>query len=103
MKTHWKRKALAKYKSITLWYKKKMGVSAATKFMQGIDDVVILLAQNPNMGKEEPELKACKKPYRSFVEHRNHKIIYYVEKDTIYIADIWPNSQNPADINKRLR
>ena len=30
MKTHWKRKALAKYKSITLWYKKKMGFSAAS-------------------------------------------------------------------------
>ncbi|WP_298548435.1 type II toxin-antitoxin system RelE/ParE family toxin [uncultured Parabacteroides sp.] len=103
MKTHWKRKALAKYKSITLWYKKKMGFSAASKFVQGINDVVALLEQNPYMGKEEPELKAYKKNYRSFVEHRNHKIIYYVEKDTIYIADIWPNSQNPEDIDKRLK
>ena len=103
MKTHWKRKALAKYKSTTLWYKKKMGFSAASKFVQGINDVVALLEQNPYMGKEEPELKANKKNYRSFVEHRNHKIIYYVEKDTIYIADIWPNSQNPEDIDKRLK
>lgn len=27
MKIYWKRQALAKYKSITLWYKKKMGYS----------------------------------------------------------------------------
>lgn len=80
-----------------------MGHRAADKFSYGILSTVDLLALNPNMGKEEPELIACKKPYRSFVEHRNHKIIYYIEKDTIYIADIWPNSQNPADINKRLR
>ena len=80
-----------------------MGFSAASKFVQGINDVVALLEQNPYMGKEEPELKANKKNYRSFVEHRNHKIIYYVEKDTIYIADIWPNSQNPEDIDKRLK
>ena len=43
------------------------------------------------------------KNYRSFVEHRNHKIIYYVEKNTVYIADIWPNSQNPENMNERLR
>ena len=103
MKTHWKRKALAKYKSITLWYKKKMGFSAASKFVQGINDVVALLEQNPYMGKEEPELKAYKKNYRSFVEHRNHKIIYYVEKDTIYIADIWPNRPTPEDLAPRLK
>ena len=80
MKTYWKRKALAKYKSITLWYKKKMGLSAANKFVQGINDVVVLLEQNPHWGKEEPELKAYKRNYRSFVEHRNHKIIYYIKK-----------------------
>ena len=50
MKTYWKRKALAKYKSITLWYKKKMGLSAANKFVQGINDVVVLLEQNPHLG-----------------------------------------------------
>ena len=80
-----------------------MGTSAAGKFMQGINDVVAVLEQNPYMGKEEPELKAYKKNYRSFVEHRNHKIIYYVEKDTVYITDIWPNSQNPENMNERLK
>ena len=80
-----------------------MGLSAANKFVQGINDVVVLLEQNPHLGKEEPELKAYKRNYRSFVEHRNHKIIYYIEKDTINIADIWPNSQNPKDIDKRLK
>ena len=54
-----------------------MGLSAANKFVQGINDVVVLLEQNPHLGKEEPELKAYKRNYRSFVEHRNHKIIYY--------------------------
>ena len=80
-----------------------MGLSAANKFVQGINDVVVLLEQNPHLGKEEPELKAYKRNYRSFVEHRNHKIIYYIEKDTINIADIGPNSQNPKDIDKRLK
>ena len=103
MKSHWKRKALARYKSITLWYKKNMGLSAAAKFVEGINNVVTLLELNPNMGKEEPEIMTFRKSYRSFVEHKNHKIIYYIEKEILYIADIWPNSQNPEDINKKLK
>jgi len=27
--------------------------------------------------------------FRAFVEHKNHKIIYYIENNTVYIADIW--------------
>lgn len=80
-----------------------MGNKAADKFSFGIIDTVDLLASNPNMGKLEPSRTGCKKEYRSFVEHKNHKIIYYVDKGTIYIADIWPNSQNPDDLNKRLK
>ena len=49
------------------------------------------------------KIKTCKRNYRSFVEHKNHKIIYYVEKKTICIANIWSNSQNPEDFNEQLR
>ena len=80
-----------------------MGLSAATKFVEGINNVVTLLELNPYMGKEEPEIKTSRKPYRSFVEHKNHKIIYYIEKNTLYIADIWPNSQNPEEISNGLK
>lgn len=103
MKAQWKRKALARYKSITLWYRKNMGLSAAAKFVEGINNVVTLLELNPNMGKEETEIKTHRKSYRSFVEHRNHKIIYYIEKDTIYIADIWANSQNSEALSNQLK
>lgn len=100
---HWKAKALARYKKIALWYQKKMGNLAAEKFINGINDAVNLLSSNPYMGILEPELQTSKRTYRSFVEHKNHKIVYYIEKKTIYIADIWLNSQNPNDISKRLR
>ncbi len=51
----------------------------------------------------ELNTETCKRNYRSFVEHKNHKIIYYVEKKTICIANIWSNSQNPEDFNEQLR
>lgn len=99
----WKRAARKNARSIYAWYKKEMGLRAADKFMNGILDTVNLLALNPNMGFAEPETETCKRNYRSFVEHKNHKILYYVEKNCIHIADIWPNSQNPVDISKRLK
>lgn len=80
-----------------------MGNNAADKFSFGIIETVKLLATNPYMGKAEPAREGCKKDYRSFVEHKNHKIIYYVEKGTIYIVDIWPNSQNPDNLTNRLK
>ena len=81
----------------------ELGSRAADKFINGILETVDLLALNPNMGSYEPETETCKRNYRSFVEHKNHKIIYYVEKKTIYIVSIWPNSQNPESFIKQLK
>lgn len=80
-----------------------MGNLAANKFITGINDAVSLLISNPYMGKIDPEIDTNRRTYRSFVEHKNHKIIYYIEKRTIHIVDIWPNSQNPNDISKRFK
>lgn len=82
----WKRTARKQARTIYAWYKKEMGLRAADKFINGILETVDLLALNPNMGSYEPETETCKRNYRSFVEHRNHKILYYVEKKTIYIG-----------------
>lgn len=103
LKINWKSLAKNRIKRIDKWYRKNMGNRSADKFSFGIIETVELLASNPYMGKPEPSRAGCKKDYRSFVEHKNHKIIYYVEKGIIHIADIWPNSQNPEDLNKRLK
>lgn len=80
-----------------------MGNFAAEKFINGINDAVGLLSSNPYMGPVDEVLSTSKRTYHSFVEHKNHKIIYYIKKDTVYIADIWPNNQNPLNISKRLK
>ena len=99
----WKRTARKQARTIYAWYKKEMGLRAADKFINGILETVDLLALNPNMGSYEPETETCKRNYRSFVEHRNHKSLYYVEKKTNDIVSIWPNSQNPESFIKQLK
>lgn len=98
----WKRTARKQARVTYAWYKKEMGVRAADKFINGILDTIDLLAQYPNMGFEM-ETETCKRIYRSFVQHKNHKIIYYVEKNAIYIAGIWFNSQNTDDFIQQLK
>ena len=100
LKIKWKTLAKNRIRQIDKWYRKNMGNKAADKFSFGIIETVDLLATNPFIGKAEPPRAKSKKNYRSFVEHKNHKIVYYVEKDTIYISDIWPNSQNPDNFIK---
>lgn len=100
----WKRPARKNARVTYAWYKKEMGIRAADKFINSILDTVNLLALNPNMGQPiELNTETCKRNYRSFVEHKNHKIIYYVEKKTICIANIWSNSQNPEDFNEQTK
>lgn len=95
--------SLSKIQKNSPGYQKKMGNSAAEKFISGINDAVGLLSSNPYMGPVDQELSTSRRTVHSFVEHKNHKIIYYIKNDTIHILDIWPNSQNPADISKRLK
>ena len=36
-----------------------------------------------------------KREYRSVVVHRNCKLVYYAEGDTLYIADVWDTRREP--------
>ena len=59
-----------------------------------------LLAANPGMGRKEPLLEGHPKGFRSLVVHKYcvHKyckIIYYVDGDTLYIADLWDTRREP--------
>lgn len=103
LKIQWKKRAEKSLKQIDAWYLKKMGVTAADKFTCGILDCVEMLAQNPWAGPIEIKSEELLHEYRSFVEHKNHKIIYYVENDILYIADIWSSNMNPRKIKSRLK
>lgn len=54
-----------------------------------------LLAANPGMGRKEPLLEGHPKGFRSLVVHKYCKIIYYVDGDTLYIADLWDTRREP--------
>ena len=66
-----------------------MGSSAAAKFWQAMIAAGDLLSSNPYLGKIEPILHSSVHEYRSLIQHRDFKIIYYMEENKIQIVSIW--------------
>jgi len=52
------------------------------------------------MAALEPLLSGRAYPYRGLVVRRLFKVIYYVENDTIIIADVWDCRQDPSKHTK---
>ena len=66
--------------------------------MSEIRDLILAKADkllcNPNIGQLEEYLEHLGKSHRRVIEG-NHKIIYKVESETIYITDIFDSRQDP--------
>jgi plasmid stabilization system protein ParE len=58
------------------------------------------LANNPNLGIVEPLLAVYPNSYRSLIVRKRHKLIYYVEGETIYIDTIYDCRQQPSRLRR---
>ena len=53
------------------------------------------IVRNPCIGLREPLMAERPEGFRSVVVHRNCKLVYYVDGDTVYIADVWDTRREP--------
>lgn len=61
-----------------------------------------LLLDNPLLGAVEPLLIGKENEYRHVIIKPLFKIIYRVEKDVIYMIDIWDTRRNPQKLTDGL-
>lgn len=73
---------------------KRFGYKAKYDFEKEVDETVRRLAKFPNLGKQEFEL-AEDGSVRSMPIRKLSKMIYFVEEDVLYIADVWSTRQDP--------
>lgn len=99
MEISWKPQALDHLSQIRDWYILEMGYGAANKFVAGIIKVVEQLEHLPYLGRIEEEISDQSTTYRSVVEHKTYKVIYYIDSDVIYIIAIWSCRQNPRHLS----
>ena len=79
------------------------GLKASQQLNDRIEDYADCLGKTPFMGIIEPLLAERRIEYRSLVIHKHYKLIYRVENDKVYIADLWDTRCEPARLTRRMR
>ena len=74
---------------------KEFGRKTRQDFKRQVRSVNDLLKTNPFLGQLEPLLINNPIEYRSILATRLNKIIYYVDGDTIRVADFWDCRRDP--------
>ena len=95
MKVIWHDQAKEAVRKTAAYIRKHFGFQVRESFRNEVDKVQVLLTSNPYMGSEEPLLANQPVEYRSFVINRLNKIVYYIEGNTIHIADFWDTRREP--------
>ena len=98
----WSLLAYDSYRNISDDIHNRFGYKAKSDFEKEVDETVKRLAEFPNLGKQEFEL-AEDGSVRSMAIRKLSKIIYFVEEDILYIADVWATRQDPDYLKGRFQ
>lgn len=99
----WLTPAKESLREIAIYYKKEYGEKPAKKVVSDITTSGNKLKYFPEMAAIEPLLKNRTKTYRSLVIKKTYKVIYYIDRNIIYIADIWDCRQSPKTNTSKIK
>jgi plasmid stabilization system protein ParE len=97
----WQKLARQKIQALIDYYTTEANERIAEKVAGRIVGKARLLIHSPQVGQREPILEGQPPEFRRLLEGR-YKIIYYVEGETIYIADVWDTRRNPVALRESL-
>lgn len=103
MKVIWHDQAKEALRETATYIRRHFGPQVRESFRNEVDHIQALLTSNPYMGSKEPLLADLTIEYRSFVVNKLNKIVYYVEEDTIHIADFWDTRREPQKQAQQLK
>ena len=101
LKIYWTDFSKSELHKIFDYYKEIASLKIARKLVFEINEAVLKLQKQPNIGQREELLLDRKEEFRYLV-CKNHKVFYCVNNDEnrIEIADIFDTRQNPSKINR---
>lgn len=102
MNVIWSESAFEIFSETSDYIQGKFGERARDIFVQKVHKTVSLLAINPGIGVVEQRLVNAPVEYHSINADGINRIVYYVEGDTIQIADFWNMRRNPKTLTDRL-
>lgn len=81
------------------YYKMMYGLPVAQKIYASIKESLVSLTSYPGLGYVVPSLTDFPQCFRTFVQHPNMKIVYWIEDGFVKIAMFFDTRQEP----KKLR
>ncbi|MCB9361642.1 MAG: type II toxin-antitoxin system RelE/ParE family toxin [Flavobacteriales bacterium] len=94
MKIKFTKQSLISLKESLDFISKEVSFEKLKRIRDEVLDSTDILITHPKLGKKEEYLTHLKLGHRSIIEG-NYKIIYKIEKEVIYITDIFDTRQNP--------
>jgi plasmid stabilization system protein ParE len=95
MKVIWYPKAKDGRQQVAAYILKTFGKKTMEEFKQRVRDMIKSLKINPYFVNKDPLFEGRKREYRSVFVNNLSRMVYFVEKDIIYIADFWDGRRNP--------
>lgn len=95
MKVVWYSKAGKTWQETLRYIHSEYGYRSAAKFRKETTAAVKQIKKFPKSAPIEDLLRNSEFEFRSFVFGVHNKLIYYIAKDAIYIADIWDTRREP--------
>ncbi|MFO7791095.1 MAG: type II toxin-antitoxin system RelE/ParE family toxin [Bacteroidota bacterium] len=96
LKIKWTKRASKTFHNTVEFIEEKWSERSAKKFVIKINCFLILLKNQPEMGKIEVDDKGI----RGFVISRQTTVFYRIKKDTIILLKFFDNRQNPKKMLK---
>lgn len=100
MKVVWLSTANEAWLEIATYIHTTFGTKALLDYNQATDDWIDIIQENPCAFPVEPLLVERTKQYHSVVINHLTKLVYFVESETIYIADVWDARRNPETLKR---
>jgi plasmid stabilization system protein ParE len=99
MKVEWLAPAKVDLREIFDYYSSVASERVARKIVAKIAAKTQTLARNPRMSQREWLLEDRPEEFRRVIVDR-HKIIFYIEDDTVWITTVFDTRRNPATLLK---
>jgi plasmid stabilization system protein ParE len=99
MKIKFTKQSLVSLKESLDFISKEVSSQKLKEIRNQLLDSTDILITHPKLGKKEDYLAHLDLGHRSIIEG-NYKIIYKIEKEVIYITDIFDTRQNPEKMKE---
>ena len=95
MRVVWHQQAKEGRDQVANYIGREFGKKRKMRFLQEVRQMTQMLKNSPNIGQIDPLFANRPVTYRSVIINSRNKMVYYVNGNTIQIADFWDTRQEP--------